>query len=81
MNLKQTKTVMWGLLVACVLLAALTKVTGSTVVGVLMVVPLIGLAVVAYLFWRCPHCGKHLSRNLNHFCPHCGKNLPDWTEL
>lgn len=81
MNLKQTKTVMSGLLVVCALMAAVTMALESTVAGILMVVSLIALGGVAFLYWRCPHCGKHLSKNLNHFCPHCGKNLPDWTEL
>ncbi len=81
MNLKRVKQLTGILAVVCALMAAVTMATGSTVAGVLMVVPMIALVTVHLLYWRCPHCKQRLSRNLEHFCPHCGKNLPDWTEL
>lgn len=81
MNLKRVKQLTGILAVVCALMAAVTMATGSTVAGILMVVPMIVLVAVHLLYWRCPHCKKPLSRNLDHFCPHCGKSLPDWTEL
>lgn len=43
----------------------------------------IGLAVAAsslvpnLLFYRCPHCGKHLGRSGGDYCPHCGTYVED----
>ena len=42
---------------------------------------LIGLVVAVsslvpnLLFYKCPHCGKHLGRNGSDFCQHCGKSI------
>lgn len=37
-----------------------------------------GSAVVCnMLFFKCPHCGKHLGRNGGDYCQHCGKRVND----
>ncbi len=28
-----------------------------------------------FLFFRCPHCGKHLGRQNGKFCQYCGRKL------
>lgn len=27
------------------------------------------------LFYKCPHCGKHLGRSSGDFCQYCGKSI------
>ena len=27
------------------------------------------------LFWRCPHCRRHLGRASGEYCQHCGQSL------
>ena len=27
------------------------------------------------LFYKCPHCGKHLGSNGGDFCQYCGKSI------
>lgn len=35
---------------------------------------LAGSSVIpSVLFYKCPHCGRHLGRNGGDFCPYCGK--------
>lgn len=29
------------------------------------------------LYYRCPHCGKHLGRSYGVYCPNCGKRIED----
>lgn len=37
---------------------------------------IIAAALLQYLvFFRCPHCGKHLDRGLPDYCPKCGAEL------
>lgn len=31
--------------------------------------------VVSILFYKCPHCGKHLGRSGGDFCPYCGGDI------
>ena len=37
----------------------------------------VALLVFNLMFWRCPHCGEHLGRDVPTFCPHCGAKLED----
>lgn len=34
------------------------------------------LDLIFYLLWyRCPHCGRHLGNSWGEFCPYCGKKV------
>ena len=39
----------------------------------------IGIALLALIFYwiwyRCPHCGRHLGRSWGEFCPWCGTRV------
>ena len=39
----------------------------------------IGIALLALIFYwiwyRCPHCGRHLGQSWGEFCPWCGKRV------
>ena len=28
-----------------------------------------------WIWYRCPHCGRHLGRCWGAYCPHCGKKV------
>ncbi len=40
--------------------------------GVAILVCLLPLSLI---FYRCPHCGRHLDRSTGDFCPYCGENV------
>ena len=54
-------------------------------VGTSVSVPLVilGIAIMLFaivigvLYYRCPHCGKHLGRGTPDACPHCGNPLEE----
>ncbi len=43
----------------------------------LIIALLLSLAGTIFIvvFYRCPHCGKHLGRSGGKYCPYCGKEL------
>ena len=49
-----------------------------------LILPLYAVSVIVCIvlfavWWRCPHCGKHLGpsfRDIN-YCPHCSKELDE----
>lgn len=47
--------------------------------SLLCFIPIVLLAaaiiVVNTRYWRCPHCGEHLGRDVKRFCTHCGEEL------
>lgn len=30
-----------------------------------------------FIFYKCPHCGRHLGRNEGEFCQYCGKQIDE----
>lgn len=42
---------------------------------------LLGMAValstvaLIHVWWRCPHCGRHLGQSHGPYCPNCGKEI------
>ena len=59
--------------------ALVILILSLTVTAALAVIPLaVIMLVFHFLFYRCPHCGAYLGRNLpDGFCPRCGKKLGD----
>ena len=67
---------LWCAVVLLVILGVLTDGMIFRIVFYLLLADIIGLAAIALIFRRCPHCGKYL-RVYGKFCPHCDKEL-DW---
>lgn len=78
-NLKTVRKIelaLWCALILLIILGVLTDGMTFRIVFDLLLADMIGLAAVALIFRRCPHCGKIL-RVYGKFCPQCGKEL-DW---
>lgn len=45
------------------------------VVYILWGVLFLTLLVVELRFWRCPHCGRRLGRDVKQYCTSCGEKL------
>lgn len=79
MNLKRVRKIELALWCAVILLVILGMLTEGIIFRIalyLLSADAIGLAAIALIFRRCPHCGKYL-RVYGKFCPGCGKEL-DW---
>lgn len=78
MNLRNVRR-LTAALAAAIILSALPVAIGDFRVPflILMTVLTVALMVVLVVFWRCPHCGKQLGRDVPKYCPHCGKRLDD----
>ena len=68
--------------VAVFILFAFQKFTGGTMREILYTVAGIAFAVelICSVFWRCPHCERHLpvrSSIFMSYCPFCGEHLFD----
>ncbi len=75
MDLKQAKKVM-NILAGIYLFFGIWLVVAPSL---LCLIPLILLTVaiiaVNTRYWRCPHCGTHLGRDVSRYCTHCGEEL------
>lgn len=47
------------------------RIVLAVAVGILLV----GVLVLKLVFWRCPHCGARLGRDVKQYCTSCGKPL------
>ena len=78
MDINKAKRLIYGLLAVaflCMALAFIGDVLREWLLYGFMVL-IVAFAVCLFLFWRCPHCGKHLGRMDNaEFCKHCGEKL------
>lgn len=82
MNLKKVLHIIWALAVGVILLILLAVLANGSigviaVCLILMAVLAVALVAVSLIWWRCPHCGRHLGRDVPKFCPHCGHQLDD----
>ena len=78
MDLKKAKKLIYGLVVAAFLSMALGFIWETLREWLLYgFMILMGTCFACLLlFWRCPHCGRHLGRMDNaKFCKHCGEKL------
>lgn len=76
MKLKITKAVLYLLAAAVAVLFILQVGRGGTPLLMAACGVLVLYLIVYALFWRCPHCGKHLGKDLNvRKCRHCGEKL------
>lgn len=68
----------YALFAAQIILLLIARLLTS-VTAALAAIPLaVIMLVFHFLFYRCPHCGAYLGRNLpDGFCPRCGKKLGD----
>lgn len=77
MNLKKVKYLIYALGAACVPMFLLLYATRSLVFLWLAMAFGVAIVVVNLRFWRCPHCGGNLGRDVSHYCTHCGHRLDD----
>lgn len=82
MKLKTVRTLINGLAVSIIAMLIpfwLIEWTDSRVytyvVYILWGAMFLALLVVELRFWRCPHCGRRLGRDVKQFCTHCGEKL------
>lgn len=54
------------------------KIFKNIIIPISLVV-LVVQTVLFLIWWRCPHCNKHLGRYIKDFnyCPYCGKELDE----
>ncbi len=73
---KARKLIYWlaGIGTAVLLLGAWAQRPAFMAPGVALV---ISTVFVNLKYWRCPHCGGHLGRDIGRYCMHCGKELED----
>lgn len=77
MKLKKVKYLIYTFAAACVLMIILLDVTKSVVfLWLTLAFAAVGVAV-NLAWWRCPHCGMHLGRDVSQYCTYCGKKLDD----
>ena len=77
MNLKKTRKVILSLFVAIFVTGMAAGILESMVFAVITLGLCVALVAVSLTFWRCPHCGEYLGRNVGQYCTHCGKKLDD----
>ncbi len=76
MNLKKAQKLIICLWVAAVICAILIALTENLVFAVLGIAAIIAQTVVKLQFWKCPHCGKFLGKQLGpQHCRHCGEKV------
>lgn len=70
-----------GIYFAAIAAAALLIVIGGLLRSVAMMLTGTGIVLLAYIFYliwyRCPHCGRHLGNSWGEFCPYCGKKVDE----
>ncbi|MBQ8669808.1 MAG: hypothetical protein IJ508_01005 [Oscillospiraceae bacterium] len=81
MKLEKAETLLYILIIAMIVVAAVIMAAESVAVPgfVVCIGLMIAIFVVYLLYIRCPHCGEHLGRDRGEFCPHCGKKLRENT--
>jgi len=81
MTLKQTRYLIYALAVCIVFSAILAMLFPQAVTIFLLSFAFFSIALVTVnrIFWRCPHCGSQLGRDIGRFCQHCGMELPQDT--
>lgn len=77
MNLKKVLRINYWLLGICLGVMLL----GAIVESIPLLLAGVGVSFVMLFFtikyWRCPHCGEYLGRDMAKYCRHCGKELED----
>ena len=75
MNYKKARKIMYwlaGIGTPIILWGAFAESTALIAVGFVVV---LSTLFVNLGYWRCPHCGRHLGRDIGRYCMHCGKEL------
>ena len=75
MSLKTVQKVIWALAAVFLLFVLLAYASESTLFFVFASLSVVGLVSFNLCFWRCPHCGQHLGRDVRRYCTHCGGEL------
>ena len=79
LTLRWKNRIMNGMIVAAMLLIAVSRSFNDRVQKVLLLIA-IGLVVtdmaLIIRWWRCPSCGTYLGRTSHPtYCPHCGEKI------
>lgn len=72
---KTVRIVYICVLVGAALAAMLGAVLSSTAVMIAGMGVMLLDVIFHFLWYRCPHCGRHLGRSWGDYCPRCGKKL------
>ncbi len=76
MKLKTVQLTIICLYAAAIVFAVLTAVLRSPVMIVLAMAAVIAQTVVRICFWKCPHCGRILGKQLGpQHCRYCGEKV------
>ena len=51
------------------------RFTESMVLMAIGAVPLFAALGINAIFYRCPHCHRHLRHSIGDYCPYCGENV------
>lgn len=73
MKLKRIRWICYALFALALLFCGLMYLHPAFLIGCLAA--LISLVSVNLFFYRCPHCGRHLGREVGDYCQHCGEEL------
>lgn len=80
-DLKSVKSFLFGTLLLAILSLVPGLIDGGegdlSQLGLLVCFALIAVFIVVYaMYWKCPHCGKHLDKLvLTQKCKRCGKRI------
>lgn len=80
MNLKKVLRITYWLVGICLVLMVFGALIESITVALIGIAVSFAAVFVSIKYWRCPHCGKHLGRDLGKYCLHCGKELEDFRD-
>lgn len=69
---RASRTLLVGSCALAALVVGVFQAEWASAVGVLLIA--VGIAQWA-VFCRCPHCGRHLGRDVGGFCQYCGEQL------
>ncbi len=76
MNLKKAQKLIICLWVAAVVCAVLIALTRDFWYVVIALAAMIAQVIVRLKYWRCPHCGKFLGKQLGpQHCRNCGQKV------
>lgn len=75
MTLKRTQVLFIVLMLVAILIMTIASgLDSGASLAAGIVVTMLDLAMYI-AFWRCPHCGRFLGRDVGDYCTHCGKKL------
>lgn len=75
MDLKKTKKTINILAGIYLFFAIWLAVAPSLLCMIPLILLTVAIIAVNIRYWRCPHCGQHLGRDVGRYCTHCGEEL------